>query len=295
MANFANESFDIPSGFTLEEIDGQLHLEDLSDDELWLIRMPCNIELSTLDRKKILLPNNLGDTNIKDIKTESGQLLECFAENCEIPSSVVLSQKSDGQLHIVKKAFKGTILISEGLSLNAENNIKSENEKEMMEDVNSSANDGERSRKKKKPQNNINIAETDLNPENGNEQYETPPSYAEPALKKKKKDREHRDRNGVKDKFKNDGGSEEISQSSDCESTAKKKKKKKKEQFNYETSELSFETGDVENVISHNSQKKHSKRHSHTHTKSTFESAMVKEDPFVMDLDSFPMCKSQTY
>lgn len=127
MTDSFQDSFNIPPGFAVEEIKGQLYLDDLEeDDELWLIRMPCDIELSTLDKQKIFLSETDG-LSIQNFKTESGKSLECCAETCEISNTcVVLPKRQDGHLCTVKKAFKGAVLVSEGLSLNNEIEIKSE-------------------------------------------------------------------------------------------------------------------------------------------------------------------------
>lgn len=130
MAYLGQESFNIPPGFAVEEVKGQLYYEDLEeDDELWLIRMPCDVELSTLDRQKIFLSDNVGDVTIKKFESVDGKSLECVAETCEISNtSVILPKKENGQLHAVKKVFKGAILISEEVSLNNETKLKYEKE-----------------------------------------------------------------------------------------------------------------------------------------------------------------------
>lgn len=295
MDNYAKEGFDIPPGYTLEEIDGQLYHEDLDkDDELWLIRMPCDIKLSNLDKKKIYLSNNSGDTSIKNIKTDDGKLLECYTETCEIPSAcVVLPQKNDGQLHVVKKIFKGSLLISEGLSYN-EIEIKAENER--LDDANLIyESTKEKSGVKKQLHCNLEATELAIKPDNGNENLKA--TAASQNIKEKKAKKKHKqslsniDVSEIGVKSENEELFEKVPNSANEPREKKNKKKKKQSQFNFDSSELNYETEDTDKHFSE-LQKKH-KKQLHTHKKTLFESVEIKNEPLLMDWDKFPMCTSQ--
>lgn len=256
MTDSFQESFNIPSGFAVEEIKGQLYHEDLEeDDELWLIRMPCDIELSTLDKRKIFLSNETGGLNIKNFKTESGKSLECCAETCEISNTcVVLPKKQDGRLHTVKKAFKGSVLISEGLSLNNEIEIKSEKEDGYLNGS-------------------CSIIE----------------SNGEKMAKTKKKSRSDLDTSELNIKYESvqEQGEDENNSSSKKRKSAKKKRHS---QTDFDSSELNYETEAAENVDSPNSQKKKKRSKS----RKSSEKLKIKDEPISMDLDDeFPSCSSQ--
>lgn len=221
MSDSFQDNFNIPPGFTVEEIKGQLYLDDLEeDDELWLIRMPCDIELSTLDKQKIFL-NETEGLSVKNFKTESGKSLECCAETCEISNTcVVLPKRQDGHLCTVKKTFRGAVLVSEGLSLNNEIEIKSEN--------NSNLNDS----------------------------CSVSKSHEEEVVKTKKKSRSDLDTSELNIKY--EGTPEEDANNS---SSKKKKTAKKKRHSQTDLNELNYETEAAENVDSPISKKKkkHSK------------------------------------
>lgn len=134
MAVSFNETFECPPGFQEEEVDGQLCLENIGEDsELWLIRMPSDIELSTIDRKKLCFSDA---SNPTQFETETGRVLECYVDKCEMPNiRLVLPQKSDKKLRDVKKVFKGSILISEGLHHVEKAEVKSEIESDTVENI----------------------------------------------------------------------------------------------------------------------------------------------------------------
>lgn len=256
MTDSFQESFNIPPGFTVEEIKGQLYHDDLEeDDEFWLIRMPCDIELSNLDKRKIFLSDETGGLSIKNFKTESGKSLECCAETCEISNtSVVLPNKQDGNLHTVKKAFKGSVLISEGLSLNNQIEIKSEKEDSYLNDS-------------------CSIIE----------------SNGEKVVKTKKKSRSDLDTSELN--IKNEDVHEQCEDGNNSSSKKRKSAKKKRHsQTDFDSSEFNYETEAAENVDSPNSQKK--KKHSKSRKSS--EKLEIKGEPISMDLDDgFPTCSSQ--
>lgn len=256
MTDSFQDNFNIPPGFAVEEIKGQLYLEDLEeDDELWLIRMPCDIELSTLDKRKIFLSSETEGLSIKNFKTESGKLLECCAETCEISNTcVVLPKRQDGHLCTVKKAFKGSVLVSEGLSLNNEVEIKSEKEDSYLNDS-------------------CSVIE----------------SHEENVVKKRKKSRSDLDTSEINIKYED---IHEQCEDANTSSSKKKKsaKKKRHSQTDFDPSELNYETEAAENVDSPISQKK--KKHSKSRKSS--EKLKIKGEPISMDLDDeFPTCSSQ--
>lgn len=256
MTDSFQESFNIPPGFSVEEIKGQLYHDDLEeDDELWLIRMPCDIELSNLDKRKIFLSNETEGLSIKNFKTESGKSLECCAETCEISNTcVVLPNKQDGHLHTVKKAFKGSVLISEGLSLNNQIEIKSEKEDSYLNDS-------------------CSIIE----------------SNGEKVAKSKKKSRSDLDTSELNIKYK--GAHEQCEDGNNSSSKRRKSAKKKRHsQTDFDSSEFNYETEAAENVDSPSSQKKKKNPKS----RKSSENLEIKSEPISMDLENgFPTCSSQ--
>ncbi|GIY87583.1 uncharacterized protein CEXT_298301 [Caerostris extrusa] len=135
-------AYECPKGYFKEDIQSQLYFDDLHEDsELWLIRVPNDINPTDLENHQITLNNESEILQGNDGKYYKCDIDKCYMQNLRL----VLPDKETKQLKEVNKSFKGSIQITEyelpikiaeddikmeleedGANQNLDNNIQSE-------------------------------------------------------------------------------------------------------------------------------------------------------------------------
>ncbi|XP_055925182.1 uncharacterized protein LOC129957070 [Argiope bruennichi] len=125
--------FECPKGFTKEDVQSQLYFEDIDDDsELWLIRMPSDMDPNVLENQRISL-----DKSSEILGGNDGKFYEYFTEKCAMPNlCLVVPHKESKILEELKKPFKGSILVTDYMLVDTDTSVKTEVEESGMEKEN---------------------------------------------------------------------------------------------------------------------------------------------------------------
>lgn len=257
-----NGGFECPRGFSIEDVASQLYLEDLDEDsELWLVRMPSDVDPSTLENQQIDLSNDLNKISNGD------NSFDCISERCKMPNlSLVLPQKESRRLTRVKKTFQGSILLCDAVMEGNDLQVKIEYEGETVREENNEETDD----------NFVNNEEMDDN-------------FVKPKSKKHKHSKQHRAAHSEDDdlpvKMEDDGENvlEENNEEADdnfVKPKSKKHKRNKELKAAHSESDISSRNEDSETGST-------KKKKSHKKKKS-----IVKVEPS-SEGDDFPNCISQ--